>query len=123
MEHYPRPYYYAIPAIKNYRYGLQRIMEIVADKTGQEVDKVLSPSRKDELVLTRHIFSYFCVNKFKYPPVKVSRFLNREHGCVNNSMKVVKNTLSVNRRFQHLIAELNYEFDCTVKDFEHGLYR
>lgn len=114
-----KPYYYAIPAIKDYAYDMERVIQIIADKKGQDVEKVLSPSRKDELVMIRHIFSYFCVVKFKFPPVRVSRFLRREHGCVNNSIKVVKNALSVDSRFRLLVAELNYEFDCTVKDYKH----
>lgn len=86
---------------------MNRIMELTATYFNQEIEQVISASRKRELCDSRMIISHLCYRYTRLTKnVIASRLGGRDHSTIINSMMACRDRMDTNPDFRASIKDI-----------------
>ncbi|WP_391591848.1 Chromosomal replication initiator protein DnaA [[Mycoplasma] cavipharyngis] len=88
---------------------IQRICE----KLNVNLEEILSPSRKQDIVNNRNIIAYILKTEMKYSLAKIGKILQRDHSTIRNSLNQIKLEFKNNKHFKDYIKSITPSINST----------
>jgi chromosomal replication initiator protein len=86
---------------------IEYIQKVVCDYFNISVEKMLSKTRKGEIVVARHISMYLARKLTKNPLVTIgAKCGNKDHATVLHACKSISNSCDTNKAFRHDVEEI-----------------
>lgn len=83
--------------------NITQIIAIVSEETGVPVNLIVNPSRKQEVVIARHLSMWACRWYSGQPLLKIAAAHNRiQHGSVIHASNSIEDQRSVNKKLDEL---------------------
>ena len=93
--------------MKQQRPTLTEILNQVATLTKQPEDQIRSKSRKEQLVICRHLVAYIANRKYNYSKGAIGRFFDHCNHCsALNGVRVINDLMQTDGKIRNLVNTL-----------------